>query len=176
MEWQLGESKQCPRECWLTTTFKHEKHVFPVFATRGLNELQRTQKPASTAGAAQVRSAVLLPWTVAEGSLRCFAESVFHSSYHTSHPKISRWVSKPLLRAKAFCTNINILYLPRQPAVKNSFSSKFCFDSLLLFLSYWKLDNLLIQSRVFQALVHSLIFYRLNSKAAKQYILLKMLY
>lgn len=91
-------------------------------------------------------------------------------------PETSRLVSKPLLRASAFCTNINILYLPRQPAVKNSFSSKFCFDSLLLSLSYWKLDKLHTHRWVFQALVHSLIFYRLNSKAAKQYILLKMFY
>lgn len=118
-----------------------------------------------------------LPLTVAEGSLTCFAESVFHWPYHTAHPpKISRLFSKPLLRASAFCTNINILHLPRQPAVKNSFSSKFCFDSLLLSLSFWKLDKLHTYHWVFQALVHSLIFYRLNSKAAKQYVLLKMLY
>lgn len=54
-------------------------------------------------------------------------------------PRIPRLVSEPLLRASAFCTNINILYLPRQPAVKNSFSSKFCFDSLQL--SLWATES-----------------------------------
>jgi hypothetical protein len=72
---------------------------------RGLGELD------------QMGLAVLLPWTKAEGSHRSFAESVFpHFTMHTSlPPKTSMWVSKPLLRASAFCTNINILYLLRQP-------------------------------------------------------------
>lgn len=147
MKWQLrgannalGNAGQPP--------LRLKSNIFPVPATRGPHESRRKQKQGYAASAAQMRlaqmrSAVLrapfLDWLGAPWGF-CWVR-VSHSPCHTSHPpKIHRLVSKTLLRASAFCTNINILYLPRQPAVKNSFSSKFCFDSLLLSLSYWKLD------------------------------------
>lgn len=128
------------------TTFKShpwKKPVFPV--PRGPHELQRNQKARHHGRRMELKcnqlcSTMDCGWGLPEKF--CWV-SVFHLLYHTScPPNISGWVSKPLLRASAFCTNINILYLPRQPAVKNSFSSKFCFDSLLLSRSYWKLDKL----------------------------------
>lgn len=152
-----------------------KSNIFPVFPTKSLHELQRNKSKAPQQG--QLKWDQLCSYLWPRDLWDVLSQSFPLALPWLPHPpRIPRLVSKPPLRASAFSANINILYLPRQPAVKNSFSSKFCFDSLLLYVSCWKLDMLHTHCWVFQALVHSLIFYRLNSKTAKQYILFKMLY